>query len=149
MKITTFKFHFFAGVTILSFSSGISVYDLVELLYALDTCNCISNVGIGRYTLWNLWSGDKELLQRIYEYKASQRWQSHLFSWRTPWKKSISGWWGATWKAASSRSSKSKGRYSDSVISPFIHSLISTSNFLAISSEVGSTYFRIWCIIKK
>ena len=26
MKITTFKFHFFAGVTILSLFSGISVY---------------------------------------------------------------------------------------------------------------------------
>jgi len=47
MKITTFKFHFFAGVTILSLSSGISVYYLVELLYALDTCNCISNGEIG------------------------------------------------------------------------------------------------------
>ena len=47
MKITTFKFHFFAGVTILSLSSGISVYYLVELLYALDTCNCISNGKIG------------------------------------------------------------------------------------------------------
>ena len=47
MKITTFKFHFFAGVTILSLSSGISVCGLVELLYALDTCNCISNGEIG------------------------------------------------------------------------------------------------------
>ena len=51
MKITTFKFYFFGEVAILSLSSGISVYDLVELLYALDTCNCISNVGIGRHTL--------------------------------------------------------------------------------------------------
>ena len=47
MKITTFKFHFFAGVTILSLSSGISIYYLVELLYALDTCKCISNGEIG------------------------------------------------------------------------------------------------------
>lgn len=47
MKITTFKFHFFARVTILSLSFGISVYYLVELLYALDTCNCISNGEIG------------------------------------------------------------------------------------------------------
>ena len=28
-------------------SYGISVYNLVELLYALDTCNCISNGEIG------------------------------------------------------------------------------------------------------
>ena len=47
MKITTFKFHFFAGVTILSLSSGISVYYLVELLYALDTCDCINDGEIG------------------------------------------------------------------------------------------------------
>ena len=47
MKIKIFKFQFFARVTIFSLFSGISVYYLVELLYALDTCNCISNGEIG------------------------------------------------------------------------------------------------------
>ena len=65
-------------------SSGISVYYLVELLYALDTCNCISNGEIGMEELAhtlseNLRSGDKELLQRIYEYKHRKDDSRNLF----------------------------------------------------------------------
>ena len=47
--------------------------DLVELLYALDTCNCINNGEIGVEELADLRSGDKEQLQRLYEHETSQR----------------------------------------------------------------------------
>ena len=57
--------------------------DLVELLYALDTCDCINDGEIGI--------------------------------------------------------EESKGRYSDSEYLPLSYSLISSSNFLAISSDAGSS----------
>lgn len=50
--------------------------DLVELLYALDTCDCINDGEIGveelAYAFCNLWSGDKELLQCLYEHETPQ-----------------------------------------------------------------------------
>ena len=93
-------------------SSGISVYYLVELLYALDTCNCISNGEIGMeelaHTLSEIFGVEIKNCYNVYMNIKHRKDDSRTYFFDELREKINKRMVGSDLKAASSRSSKSK-----------------------------------------
>ena len=120
--------------------------DLVELLYALDTCDCINDGEIGveelADALSEIFGVEIKNCYNVYMNMKRRKDDSRTYFLDGPERNWINVWWRATWKAENSRNGKcNKGRYSIFGESPFIYFLqLSVAEVFLISQNIGYNF---------